>query len=54
MLDPVVITLSLIAALTCFLFYIATNREFRAYVFDRDETDDVVEGQDPVADGEYR
>ncbi|MEM7211387.1 MAG: hypothetical protein AAF479_05730 [Pseudomonadota bacterium] len=54
MLDPVVITLSLIAALTCFLFYIATNRDFRAYVFDRDEADEVVEAQETVADGECR
>ena len=54
MLDPVVITLSLIAALTCFLFYIATNRDFRAYVFDREDTDEAADGQEPVTDLDCR
>lgn len=54
MLDPVVITLSLIAALTCFLFYIATNREFRAYVFDRDEADETPDSQEAVTEGDIR
>ena len=53
MLEPVVITLSVIAAVTCLAIYVVRNRDLRDYVSGRSNIDDGFP-DDCTADGECR
>ncbi len=54
MLEPVVITLSLIGALICFIVFAVTNREFRNYVWGDRDADDGIDTSEPATHGECK
>ncbi|MEM7685870.1 MAG: hypothetical protein AAF293_13670 [Pseudomonadota bacterium] len=54
MLDPVVITLSLLAALVCLAFYVAKNPEFRAYIKGGNDSEAAGDLHDTPANGDCR
>lgn len=54
MLEPVVIVLSLVGALVCFVVFAATNREFQNYVWGNRDADDGIDGSEPATDAECK
>ena len=54
MLDPVVITLSLVGALVCFIVFAATNRDFQNYVWGNRDTDDGIDASEPATNGDCK
>ena len=54
MLEPVVIVLSLVGALICFIVFAATNREFQEYVWGNNDTDDGIDASEPATNGECK
>ena len=54
MLDPVVIALSLFAAVTCLIFYVASNRELRKHLWGSEDSDTPEISEPPAPEQDCR